>query len=211
MSAFVPFQLEGGTLLELDGLRVVGWKGAAELSGGTAFGLVTEASEVVLGPDRFLLRAGSYFVAPDAVRIGSGRGLAIVVRGYQGLRQLGGPIEATGRLQYIDGCTDTLVVSPPRRGDPCLNHLHVPPGTNQSAHTHASVRIGVIVRGRGRCQTPTGTAELHEGQGWFIPAGLRHCFVTGDQPLDVLAWHPDSDFGPTDDNHPMINKTVLDP
>ena len=26
--------------------------------------------------------------------------------------------------------------------------------------------------------------------------------------LDVIAWHPDSDFGPTDQDHPMINRTL---
>ena len=145
------------------------------------------------------------------MRIFSGRGLAIVVPKYRGLRQVGGPIEPTGRLQYIDGCTDSLVVSPPRKGEPCLNHLHVPPKTNQSAHTHASARIGVIVRGRGRCVTPAGAVELRDGLGWYIPPGLKHCFVTEGESLDVLAWHPDSDYGPTDEDHPMINKTELEP
>ncbi len=172
-----------------------------------AFAKVT--SQVEMGGDRFLLRAGSYFVAPEPVRIESGLGLAIIVRDYRGLRQWGGPIETKGRLQYIDGCTDTLVVSPPRKGEPCLNHLHVPAQTNQLAHTHTSARIGVIIRGKGRCQTQGQTVELSQGLGWYIPANLRHCFVTTDEALDVLAWHPDSDFGPTDDNHPMINKTVL--
>ena len=102
MSAFVPFQLEGGTLLQLDRLRVVGWNGTAELPEGTACGLVTAPTELQLGPDRFTLRAGAYFVAPEPVRIFSGRGLAIVVPGYRGLRQVGGPIEPTGRLKYID-------------------------------------------------------------------------------------------------------------
>lgn len=210
MSGFVSFALEGGTLLERDGLRVVGWKGPAELAWGTAFGLVTSDSQLAVGADRFLLRAGCYFVAPEPVRVESGLGLAILVSGYRGLRQLGGPIEAAGRLRYIDGCTDTLVVSPPRKGEPCLNHLHVPPHTEQSVHTHASARIGVIVRGAGRCRTGAQEIELSAGLGWYIPAGLPHCFVTRGESLDVLAWHPDSDFGPTDEDHPMINKTVLE-
>ena len=211
MSAFIPFEIESRTLLELDGLRVIGWKGAVELTGGTSFGLVTATSRIAIGPDKLVLRAGSYFVAPEPVRIESGRGLAIVVRDYRGLRQVGGPIETSGRLRYIDGCSDTLVVSPPRLGEPCLNHLHVPTGTDQSAHTHSSARIGVIVRGRGRCQTPAGPVDLYEGLAWYIPAGLRHSFLTGSESLDVLAWHPDSDFGPTDENHPMVNRTLLAP
>jgi hypothetical protein len=26
----------------------------------------------------------------------------------------------------------------------------------------------------------------------------------------VMAYHPDSDFGPEDENHPMINRTIVD-
>ena len=26
----------------------------------------------------------------------------------------------------------------------------------------------------------------------------------------VIAYHPDSDFGPTDDDHPMVNRTIVD-
>jgi hypothetical protein len=28
--------------------------------------------------------------------------------------------------------------------------------------------------------------------------------------MDVIAWHPDSDFGPEDDDHPMVNRTIVD-
>jgi quercetin dioxygenase-like cupin family protein len=113
-------------------------------------------------------------------------------------------------LRYIDGCTDTLLVCPPRRGEPCLNHLHLPPGTNQSPHTHPSERIGVIVRGRGECRTPGGAYLLTPGMGWRIPTGCEHSFFTpDDDSLDVLAWHPDSDFGPTDEEHPMVNRTLV--
>ena len=27
--------------------------------------------------------------------------------------------------------------------------------------------------------------------------------------MDVIAFHPDSDFGPTDIEHPMINRTIV--
>jgi len=69
------------------------------------------------------------------------------------VRQFGGPLEATGRLRYVDGCSDTLLVCPPRLGEPCLNHLHIPPHTQQSEHFHPSLRIGVIARGAGVCHT----------------------------------------------------------
>jgi len=46
--------------------------------------------------------------------------------------------------------------------------------------------------------------------GWRIPAGCLHSFFTTDSSLDVIAWHPDSDFGPTHDDHPMVNLTLVD-
>src|SRR5262249_20099281 len=137
------------------------------------------------------------------------RGLVISRLGYRGLRQIGVPLEAEGRLRYIDGCTDTLLVCPPRLGEPCLNHLHIPPHTSQSPHTHPSQRIGVILRGRGECRTPDGVYPLTPGMGWRIPTGCLHSFFTEEESLDVVAWHPDSDFGPTDENHPMVSRTYV--
>jgi len=34
------------------------------------------------------------------------------VAGWTGLFAVGGPVEATGRLTYIDGCTDTVLAAP---------------------------------------------------------------------------------------------------
>ncbi len=164
---------------------------------------------VTLGDDRFRLSAGSWFVAPDGAEVVEGRGLAIIVPRYRGLRQFGGPLEAAGRLRYIDGCTDTVLVAPPRRGEACLNHLHIPARTIQSSHTHPSVRVGIIARGRGVCVSGGARHALEAGLGWVIPTGVRHAFHTDDEALDVMAWHPDSDTGPMDDDHPMINRTIL--
>jgi hypothetical protein len=87
--------------------------------------------------------------------------------------------------------------------------LHIPPHTRQSSHTHPSLRLGVIARGSGVCHASSIEVPLQPGMGWLIPAGLEHSFSTRAQPLDVFAWHPDSDFGPTDADHPMINRTLL--
>jgi mannose-6-phosphate isomerase-like protein (cupin superfamily) len=213
---FTPLEIRSGLLLDLrdDGYRtqVYGWnRSALTLSADTThYGMVTEGEALLTdGDDEFRLRAGMFFVVPRRCAVEGGRGLVVSRPGYEGLRQIGGPLEARGRLQYIDGCSDTLLVSPPRRGDPCLNHLHIPPGTNQTAHTHPSERIGVILRGRGQCHTPQGSFELTPGMGWRIPTSCLHAFSTMEESLDVVAWHPDSDFGPTDENHPMINKTEI--
>jgi hypothetical protein len=210
MSAFVPIPLADGFALRDEALCVRTWAGArARIDGGTVFGCVARPTAVTIDGDRFVLRATSWFVAPDGVEVADGAGLAIVVPGYRGLRQLGGPLEPTGRLRYIDGCTDTLIVAPPRRGDPCLNHLHIPPATIQTAHTHPSIRIGLIARGHGTCVTPTARHPLAPGSGWLIPTGLRHAFHTDAAALDVVAWHPDTDVGPVDEDHPMVNRTIV--
>jgi mannose-6-phosphate isomerase-like protein (cupin superfamily) len=159
-----------------------------------------------------MLSPGMYAVVPSTCTIEPVSGLAVTIcfPEAHGFRQFGGPLEAEGRLTYIDGCTDTLLVCPPRLGAPCLNHLHIPAGTDQSFHTHPSDRLGVILNGSGWCDTPDGSLALSPGLAWYIRAGYEHRFRTETNSLDVIAWHPDSDFGPTDDNHPMINRTILD-
>lgn len=212
---FTSLTLEAGLLLNLESIQVWSWTRQALTlpAGATTYGMITggqaELSDTAIGS--FILRKGMFFVLPEGGTISGGSGLAITVPGYQGFRQIGGPLETVGRLRYIDGCSDTLLVCPPRLGDPCLNHLHIPPHTDQTPHTHPSMRIGVILRGAGECRTPDGVYPLRPGMGWYIPAGCLHSFFTEDQPLDVIAWHPDSDFGPRDDDHPMINRTFISP
>lgn len=145
---------------------------------------------------------------------------------FRAYNVFGGPIESTGRLKYIDGCTDSLLIPPVKLGDPCLNHLHFPSGIVQTQHTHPSHRIGIIAKGNGECVTPFGKLDLTEGMifvikeyddtGEFVegldgnmyPAG-QHSFNTYGSSMDVIAFHPDSDFGPTDVEHPMINRTIV--
>lgn len=211
--AFTPLNIRPGLLLDLEAIQVWGWAEQSLLlpAAATAYGMVTagqaQLSDAEAGP--FALRQGMFFVLPNGGQVNGGSGLVITLSGYQGLRQIGGPLEAAGRLRYIDGCSDTLLICPPRLGDPCLNHLHIPPHTDQTPHTHPSVRIGVILRGTGECRTPDGVYPLQPGMGWYIPTGCLHSFFTRDESLDVIAWHPDSDFGPRDDDHPMINRTVI--
>ncbi len=191
--------------------RVRTWSGTAcTLPAGLSWtGLVLERGTVRLGEDVYPVRAGMVFVAPDGAELSGGAGLAIGVVGFRGWPLVAGPIERLGRLRYIDGCTDTVLVSPPRRGDPCLNHLHLPAGTRQTAHWHPSLRAGVVARGSGRCVTGEGTTALTTGLGWWIPPGVVHAFHTDADALDVLAWHPETDTGPTDHDHPMVNRTML--
>jgi quercetin dioxygenase-like cupin family protein len=129
---------------------------------------------------------------------------------YIGLNSIGGPIEATGRLQYIDGCTDTLLAFPPIQGDPCLNLLHFPPGINQTMHTHPSTRTGMVSSGTGFCVTPDDEIELSASFVFYLPQNTKHNFTTQDSVMNVVSYHPDSDWGPTHEKHPMINRTWVD-
>src|SRR5205814_4780081 len=152
------------------------------------------------------LTAGMYFAVPGPLRIRGGSGLVVTRLGYRGFFHVGGPVEETGRLRYIDGCTDSLLIPPVLLGDPCLNLLHIPPGTRQTAHTHPSIRVGLIARGCGECVTPGGRFPLRPGLAFVIAAGALHSVHTGREPLLVTAYHPDSDLGPTPWCHPSVDR-----
>ena len=144
---------------------------------------------------------------------------------FKAYTTIGGVVEDTGRLKYIDGCTDSLLIPPVKKGDPCLNHLHFPTGISQTPHTHPSHRIGLVIRGYGECITPFGNLPLEEGcifvikeyNGTNTHLGLdgqlyasgTHKFDTKGSSMDVIAFHPDSDFGAEDEFHPMINRTIV--
>lgn len=182
-------------------------------SGRTYMGFIQRGeATLVCEVGTFNLRAGMYWCAPFAFEL-SGEGAGVVFGcpdGFVGMFQLGGPVESKGRLRYIDGCSDSLLIHPNRLGEPCLNLLQLPEGTLQSAHTHPSLRFGVIVSGHGRCVTPEGHVELEPGLAFCIPAQAAHSFHTPkDEELLVVAYHPDSDYGPQDEDHPMLNRTFL--
>lgn len=159
------------------------------------------------------LVAGSYFSGEDLCLNASGEVLLFVQTSPEGcpaMTLLGGPIEGSGRLKYIDGCTDSLLIPPVLKGYPCLNSLHFPLNTDQTAHTHSSDRLGVIVSGRGECETPDGVTALVPGVQFRIPANALHKFRTREEPMIVVAYHPESDFGPQHEDHPMVNRTFVD-
>lgn len=163
--------------------------------------------EVGLAPETFFCVPG-----PASIEID---GLAVVVErlGFRGI-PTAGMIEPRGRLTYIDGCSDSILVSPPRQGDPVFNFLHFPPGIQQTVHSHPSIRLGVVARGEGRAFGPMlggGTWEqpLRPGAMFLLHPHEMHAFRTSEsgQSMDVIAYHPDSDWGPTDAIHPMLNRT----
>jgi quercetin dioxygenase-like cupin family protein len=128
-------------------------------------------------------------------------------------------IPSSGAYSYIDGCTDSLLVPPIFKGDDCLNALYFPPNTHQTMHTHPSLRLGYILEGSGYCYWYKESVEgietldrnrLCQGDFFWLNSETIHQFVTNEDKLTVIAYHPDSDVGMTNENHPMLNRTVID-
>ncbi|CAM2064871.1 AraC family ligand binding domain-containing protein [Sulfidibacter corallicola] len=193
---------------------------ATELEGnGTHFGFVLNGQDLCLecaDGRRYPLYDNTYFCVPGAARItGTGRVEVLTSFDYRGALTIGGPVEPWGRLAYIDGCTDTILVPPTRLGDPCFNALYFPERTQQTQHVHPSMRAGIVMGGGGICKTPTGDHVLRPGKIFFLPPETWHAFWTDSaapgvpSALTVIAFHPDSDFGPTDEDHPMLNRTFF--
>jgi len=159
--------------------------------------------------DRAFSLTGKFFEAHTDRGI-PGDLFLIFLAGYIGQDVHGVKVETEGRLQYIDGCTDSLLIYAPRLGDPCLNHLHFPAGIDQTFHTHPSIRLGIVYRGNGIASFPDGEHELSEGDIFCLEVGEEHRFRTPNEGMDIIAWHPDSDTGPTDEDHPMINRTIIE-
>lgn len=197
-------------------LEVVGVPESGEyrVHGGTVyFAVLGPGSVQVRGALDVDLEHGMYGCAPAPCRLrGRGaRALLVTMKRYRGVLTLGGPLEREGRLRYIDGCTDTGLIAPLRQGDPCLNALFFPPGILQSAHTHPSHRIGVIVDGHGWCHTAGERLAMQQGMIFVLPPDVVHHFETdATGGMRIVVAHPDSDVGPTDEVHQMKRATILE-
>lgn len=183
---------------------------------GACYGYVTAGRVLLVGEnerDSIPLVEGQWFSTDSGCKVKLGHLSSVFVAqrvGFWGVFTTGGPIEEKGRLRYIDGCSDSLLCCPPVIGDPCLNHLHFPGGINQTEHTHPSLRAGVVARGQGWCVTPDGELPLTKNLIFVIPTDALHSFRTdADVSMDVVPYHPDSDWGPTHEAHPMVNKTLV--
>jgi len=138
-----------------------------------------------------------------------GVGVVIVKYGFNGQNVFGGPVEKQGRLCYINNCSDSLLVYPPRLGDPSMSLLHFPTDIVQDFHTHPSFRLGIIFRGRGRAEGKHNKYDLLPGSVFCMEEQEVHRFVTEDSELSVISFHPDGDWGPTDHDHTLLNRTYL--
>ena len=177
----------------------------------TVYGAVVSGRATLRAPGLTAeLDAGGFFALPGPCElVADGLSVAVERIGHRAMSCVG-RIEERGRLVYIDGCSDTILCAPARLGDPVLNHLHFPAGTEQSVHVHPSVRLGVVVRGRGVAFGPSWKEALEPGTAFLLLEHEKHAFRTfADSSMDVVAFHPDSDWGPTDAAHPMLNRTYV--
>lgn len=140
-----------------------------------------------------------------------GQGIVIEMFGYKMSEQTVSIFnkEIPGNLSYIDGCSNSVLVPPPRNGEPCLNYLYFPPGINQTYHTHPSVRIGMIFSGNGIAELKDQTYILKPYTAFILDRFCLHRFRTEDSHMSLVAFHPDSDDGPTDEHNPMKARTYI--
>jgi quercetin dioxygenase-like cupin family protein len=90
-----------------------------------------------------------------------------------------------------------------------MTFLHFPPGIVQDDHTHPSFRMGVIFRGKGWAVGSTGKYLVEPGSVFVIEEQEIHKFITEDDHMSVVSFHPDGDWGPTDHDHTILNRTYV--
>lgn len=202
---------------EIDQTDVYGFNSLTEqkinlIRSGSAFGYVAEGE---LEYNNITIPSGFYFTIPNingAILKGGHRIILWVKIGYNSFLKFGKWESDKGRLKYIDGCTDSVLINPIKKGDPCLNTLYMPEGVNQTMHTHPSLRSGFIIKGGAKCETPEGVFDLKSNDIFILKKDAHHKFRSdfGENILmKLIAYHPDSDFGAEDEIHPMINRTIV--
>lgn len=179
----------------------------------TYFGIVREGEVKLIreGLPEVGLARGMYFSATGSMTLkGDGQVMLVERLGYRGLFTVGGPIEDEGRLVYVDDCSVSQLIPPVRLGDPTFQMLVFPPGVNQTQHIHPTLRFGMVLRGHGTCHLPNGiNHDLRPGITFLLEERFPHCFSTTSESMTVIAYHPDSDVGPTDHEHPMLSRTYI--
>jgi quercetin dioxygenase-like cupin family protein len=182
----------------------------------TIYGYSFGTSDLDIDGVNYKLSKGQYFALPvkNKATATAWDSLFLVTRlGYQAMPTMGW-VEGKGRLSYIDGCSDSLLVYPARLGDSSLNLLYFPPGIEQSFHRHPSIRLGCVIAGEGLSShgdyNNISEDSLVPGTSFCLEEQERHRFRTEKSSMTIIAFHPDGDWGPTDHNHTMLNRTYLD-
>lgn len=157
------------------------------------------------------LLSGFVAAATNEDFIADGHGIVIDLLGYNNSEQFFCLVNpgSFGHLSYIDGCSNSNLISPSRNGDPCLNYLYFPKNTLQTFHVHPSVRIGMILSGEGTAELEDSKHNLMVGDCFLLDRFTRHRFYTNDSHMSLIAFHPDSDDGPSDEYNPMKSRTYI--
>lgn len=139
-----------------------------------------------------------------------GYGIVLDILGYK-LDQCVSLVQPNvpGNLSYIDGCSNSNLIPPGRNGDPCLNYLYFPKKTKQTFHVHPSVRVGMILSGEGHADIETCNHRLEVGDCFLLERYESHRFTTEDSDMSLIAFHPDSEDGPSDEYNPMKSRTYI--
>lgn len=182
-----------------------------EFSVGSVYGIVSLSARDCIYVNGRSVYCGEYFCINAPVKINAICSDVTYIHETSGLvnEVIAGKIGLKGNQLYIDGCMDSLLVCPRKLGESCLNALYFPYNTKQEYHFHPSLRCGIVLRGKGKADIDGVMYDLCVGDTWVIPPNVTHRFITDDEELVVVAYHPDSDWGPTDEKHPMINRTLF--
>lgn len=121
----------------------------------------------------------------------------------------GGLVEEYGRFDYMPGIKTSILAHPPLDGYPALNYMNMEMQRLQEEHSHPSLRIGYILKGRCLCLTETCEHVLHEGNVFIIEPHERHAFQTLLSSVEIVTWHPSAQ-GPNASSNLLTTGTLLD-
>lgn len=209
---FLTDDKEGNRIFGLNGEKI----GHAFLkpTDGACYGIVQRGEATLEFGDKIVnLVAGNWFTTAAGISLYLGRTAVVLLvqrNGYTGMDVIG-RMESQGRLKYIDGARDSILFGPIRKGDPIINALFMPSGIHQTMHTHPSTRCGMILSGEAQAETRERVHPLLPGMIFFLPTNGWHKFRTdlSKNHLTLFAFHPDSEYGPSDEDHPMLTRTIV--
>jgi len=75
-------------------------------------------------------------------------------------------------------------------------------------HWHEALCVAVVSSGAAAFDCSGTRHVAPAGSVFVIPTGAVHAFSTGRDILDIIAFHPDSVTGPTDEHHQMLDATL---
>lgn len=157
---------------------------------------------------KILLPENYYFRLGPGVKI-RGKSALVVLVAMPPRETKFGKIPQRGAIEYEPGGQETTLVYPDIFGEPTLNFLSMEPHfRDQLMHWHDAIRINIVISGEVFCETPShAPVTCNRGSIIILPNGALHRFRTNSTGMKFVAFHPDSEFGPTPKNNPMFNKT----